>query len=153
MDKDRVLDQLRAAKAAHISWVQKAKLLIEGFEIDKSSIPVNSTECKFGQWFYSDAQKLNALRNNNLECMATVEELHFKLHDDYLKIYKLYYSMENQGFFAKLFGKKKKITEDTIRLGREYFSKMEGVSKELLAEINRLERRVITIPAEEIAEL
>ena len=153
MDKDQVLDQLRAAKAAHISWVQKAKLLIEGFDIDKSSIPVNSTECKFGQWFYSDAQKLNALRNNNLECMATVEELHFKLHDDYMKIYKLYYSMDNQGFFAKLFGKKRKITEDTTRLAKEYYSQMEGVSKKLLAEINRLERRIIAIPKEEIEEL
>ncbi len=153
MDKDQILGQLRAAKAAHISWVQKAKLLIEGFEIDKSAIPVNSTECKFGQWFYSDAQKLNGLRNNSLECMTTVEELHFKLHDVYMKIYKLYYSMDNRGFFAKLFGKKKKITEDTVRLGREYFSQMEGVSKELLAEINRLERRIIAIPQEEIEEL
>jgi len=153
MDKDQILEQLRAAKAAHINWVQKAKLLIEGFDIDKSAIPVNSTECKFGQWFYSDAQKLNGLRNNSLECMTTVEELHFKLHDVYMKIYKLYYSMDNQGFFAKLFGIKKKITDDTVRLGREYFTQMEEVSKELLAEINRLERRIIAIPQEEIEEL
>lgn len=153
MDKDQVLEQLRAAKAAHTSWVQKAKLLIEGIDIDKSSIPVNSTECKFGQWFYSEAQKLNALRNNNLECMTTVEELHFKLHDVYLKIFKLYYSVEKQGFFAKLFGKKKKITEETRELGREYFIQMEEVSKELLAEINRLERRVIAITKEEMEEL
>jgi len=153
MDKDQILEQLRAAKAAHINWVQKAKLLIEGFDIDKSAIPVNSTECKFGQWFYSDAQKLNGLRNNSLECMTTVEELHFKLHDVYMKIYKLYYSMDNQGFFAKLFGIKKKITDDTVRLGREYFTQMEEVSKELLSEINRLERRIIAIPQEEIEEL
>ena len=153
MEKDDVLSQLRAAKAAHISWVQRAKLLIEGFDIDKSSIPVNSTECKFGQWFYSEAQKLNALRNNSLECMTKVEELHFKLHDVYMKIYKLYYSLEQQGFFAKLFGKKKKITDDTIRLGKEYYMQMEEVSKELLSEINRLERRIIAIPQEEIAEL
>lgn len=153
MEKDGVLEQLRAAKAAHISWVQKAKLLIEGFEIDKSAIPVNSTECKFGQWFYSEAQKLNALRNNSVECMGAVEDLHFKLHDTYLKIYKLYYSNENQGFFSKLLGKKKKISEDTMRLGKEYFFQMEEVSKALLAEINRLERRIISIPREEMEEL
>ena len=153
MDKNEVLEQLRAAKAAHINWVQKAKLLIEGFDIDENSIPVNSTECKFGKWFYSDAQKLNALRNNTLECMSSIEDLHFKLHDIYMKIFKLYYSMEKQGFFARLFGKKKTITEDKVRLGREYFAQLQEVSKELLNEINRLERRIITIPEEEIKEI
>ncbi len=153
MDKNIALEQLRTAKAAHISWVQKAKLLIAGLEIDKNSIPVNSTECKFGQWFYSDAQKLNALRNNNFECMATIEELHFKLHDVYLKIFKLYYSVEKQGFLAKLFGKKQTTTEETKEQAEGYYAEMEAISKELIVEINRLERRVIAIPKEEIEEL
>jgi hypothetical protein len=153
MEKNEVLDQLRAAKAAHINWVQKAKMLIEGFDIDKSSIPVNSTECQFGKWFYSDAQKLNALRNNALECMGSIEDLHFRLHDIYMKIFKLYYSMEKKGFFAKLFGKKNELTEEKVRLGREYFAQMQDVSKQLLEEINRLERRIITIPEDEMKEL
>lgn len=153
MDKHQVLDQLRAAKAAHISWVQRAKLMIEGIDIDKDSIPMNSTECKFGKWFYSDAQKLNGLRNNSLECMGTVEELHFELHDVYLKIFKLYYSTEDRGFFSKFFGKKQKVSEETIEAGREHYVKLEAISKELLSEINRLERRIIAIPDEEITEL
>jgi len=153
MDKNQVLDQIRTAKAAHISWVQKAKLLIEGFEIDQNSIPINSTECRFGKWYYSDAQKLNSLRNNSLECMENVEKFHFELHDVYLNIFKLYYTTSEKGFFAKLFGKKKKIDDDTIKMGREYFSKLERISKNLLAEINRLERRIIAIPSEEIEEL
>ena len=153
MEKSQVLDHIRAAKSAHISWVQKAKLLIEGFDIDKNSIPVNSTECKFGKWFYSDAQRLNSLRNNSLECMTTIERLHFELHDIYMNIFKLYYMTSEKGFFAKLFGSKKKITDETIGKGREYFSKLEEVSQELLVEINRLERRIIAIPDEEIKEL
>ena len=153
MDKEIVLTQLRAAKAAHISWVQKAKFLIEGIDIDKNSIPVNSTECKFGKWFYSDAQKLNGLRNNSLECMETIEELHAKLHDAYLKIFKLYYTVESQGFFSKLFSNKKKLTDETIELGREYYIHLEDISKGLLAEIARLERRVIAIQDSEIEAL
>jgi hypothetical protein len=153
MEKEVVLTQLRAAKAAHISWVQKAKFLIEGIDIDKNSIPVNSTECKFGKWFYSDAQKLNALRNNSLECMETIEELHARLHDAYLKIFKLYYTVENQGFFSKLFSNKKKLTDETIELGREYYLHLEDISKELLAEIARLERRVIAIQDSEMEAL
>jgi hypothetical protein len=153
MEKDIVLQQLRAAKAAHINWVQKAKLLIEGIDIDKSAIPVNSTECRFGKWFYSEAQKLNGLRNNSLECMENIELYHASLHDVYLKIFKLYYLVENRGFFSKLFTGKKRLTEETIKLGREYFSELDNISKELLLEISRLERRVIAIGDEEIGRL
>ncbi len=153
MEKEAVLKQLRVAKAAHISWVQKAKHLIEGIEIDKSSIPINSTECKFGEWFYSDAQRLNGLRNNSLDCMENIELYHARLHDSYLKIFKLYYLVENKGFFSKLFTGKKKITKESEKLGREYFAELDYISKDLLAEISRLERRVIAIGDEEISKL
>ncbi len=153
MEKDIVLKELRVAKAAHISWVQRAKLLIEGIEIDKSSIPKNSTECNFGKWFYSEAQRLNGLRNNSLECMENIELYHAQLHDSYLKIFKLYYLVENRGFFAKLFTGKKKLTDKTREQGREYFIELDKISKELLSEISRLERRVIAISNEEIAKL
>ena len=153
MNKESILEQLRAAKAAHISWVQRAKLLIEGFEIDKNSIPVNSTECKFGKWYYGEAQRLNALRNNDLECMSSIEELHFRLHDIYMKIFKLYYQTDNRGFFSKLFGRKKRLSEETVALGRNYYTEMEDVSRQLVAEINRLERRIIAIPQEEIENI
>ena len=149
MKKNEVLEQLRAAKAAHINWVQRAKMLIAGFKIGEDSIPVNSTECKFGQWFYSDAQKLNALQNNPLECMSKIEQLHFQLHDIYMNIYKIYYDTEPSGFFSKLFGKKKKISDDSRKLASEYFNSMQEVSNELLQEINRMERRVVAIPEEE----
>jgi len=54
--------------------------------------------------------------------LETIEKLHFDLHDIYLNIYKIYYDMEPQGFFSKLFGKKRKITEDSVKLAKEYFT-------------------------------
>jgi len=80
MTKDETLQYLQDAKTAHMNWVQKAKLLIEGKEIAEESIPVNYTDCKFGKWFYSDAQKLNGLRNIPLDFMQKVEQLHIDLH-------------------------------------------------------------------------
>ncbi|UFH60502.1 CZB domain-containing protein [Sulfurovum mangrovi] len=153
MEKSEILDQLRAAKAAHINWVQRAKLLISGFQIDEGSIPVNSTQCQFGKWFYTDAQKLNAMQNNPMECMNTIEQLHFDLHDIYLNIYKIYYETESKGFFSKIFGKKKKITEDAKVLAKKYFQNMEEVSKKLVAEINRMERRIVAISEKEFVSL
>jgi len=153
MKKSDVLDQLRAAKAAHINWVQRAKMLISGFKIEEDSIPVNSTQCQFGKWFYTDAQKLNTLPNNPMECMQSIEQLHFELHDIYMNIYKIYYDIEPSGFFSKLFGKKKKITEDAKRLAAEYFHSMQEVSGKLVEEINRMERRVVAIQDQEFDEI
>jgi len=153
MEKNTILDQLRAAKAAHINWVQRAKMLISGFKMEEDAIPVNSTQCQFGKWFYSDAQKLNGLRNNPLNCFEKIEKLHFDLHDIYLNIYKIYYDMEPQGFFSKLFGKKRKITDDSVKLAKEYFSSMEEVSKQLVNEINLMERRIVALPEEDIEVL
>lgn len=153
MEKNTVLEQLRAAKAAHINWVQRAKMLISGFKMDENAIPVNSTQCQFGKWFYSDAQKLNGLRNNPMDCMSEIEQLHFDLHDIYLNIYKIYYDMEPQGFFSKLFGKKKKITDDSARLAKEYFNSMEEVSKKLVEQINLMERRIVALQDSEITDL
>ena len=153
MQKNEVLEQLRAAKAAHVNWVQRAKLLISGFQIDESSIPVNSTQCQFGKWFYSDAQKLNALQNNPMKCMNDIEQLHFDLHDIYLEIYKIYYETESKGFFSKIFGKKKKISEDAKVLAKQYFQSMEEVSKKLVEEINRMERRIVAISEKEFESL
>jgi hypothetical protein len=149
MDKNEVLEQLRAAKAAHINWVQRAKMLIAGFKVDESAIPVNSTQCQFGKWFYSDAQKLNAIQNNPMECMTSIEQLHFDLHDVYLNIYKIYYETESGGFFSKIFGKKKTISEDAKKLAKEYFDNMEKISKELVAEINKMESRIVATPDKE----
>lgn len=153
MDKDKVLGQLRAAKAAHISWVQRAKMLIEGVSIDEKSIPVNSTECQFGKWFYSDGQSLNTLRNNPIECMSEIEDLHFKLHDIYLHIFKIYYETDKKGFFAKLFGKQKKVTEEDRTNAKQYYDEMNAVSKELVGVLNLMERRIAVLSDAELQSL
>lgn len=153
MNKEHVLEHLRAAKSAHIKWVQKAKLLINGLDVKEDSIPVDSTECKFGQWFYSEGQILNALSNNPVECMVKIERLHFNLHDVYMNIFNIYFNKPKDGFFAKLFGKKKTLKDYEIEKAKQYYNNLELISKELLEEINRLERRLIAVPEERIQQL
>lgn len=153
MNKEHVLEHLRAAKSAHIKWVQKAKLLINGLDIKEDSIPVDSTECKFGQWFYSEGQILNALSNNPVECMVKIERLHFNLHDVYMNIFNIYFNKPKDGFFSKLFGKKNTLKDYEIEKAKQYYNNLELISKELLEEINRLERRLIAVPEERIQQL
>jgi hypothetical protein len=150
MNKEEILSQLRVAKAAHVSWVQRAKLLIEGFTINETSIPVNSTECQFGKWFYSDGQRLNDIRNNPIESMQEIESLHFKLHDVYLNIYKIYYDLEKKGFFSKVFGKKKKVSDEDKLLAKKYYDEMNAISQDLVKSLNLMERRINVVNDEEI---
>ena len=82
--------------------------------------------------------------------MSEIERLHFELHDIYMNIYKIYYDVKPQGFFSKLFGKKKKITDDSTKLAKEYFSSMEDVSKKLVNEINLMERRIVALPENDL---
>lgn len=153
MNKEHILEHLRSAKSAHIKWVQKAKLLINGIDIKEDSIPVDSTECKFGQWFYGDGQVLNALSNNPVECMTKIEQLHFNLHDVYMNIFNIYFNKPKGGFLSKLFGKRKTLDDHEVDKAKQYYANLEIISKELLDEINRLERRLIAVPDERIRQL
>jgi hypothetical protein len=154
MEKEEVVNHLRAAKAAHIKWVQKAKLLINGLHIEEGAIPIDSTECKFGKWFYSDGQMLNSLANNPAEAMSSIESLHFKLHDEYLQIFNVYFNKHKGGFFSKLFGlKRKPVSAIEAQIAKDHYDIMENISRELLDEINRLERRLIAVSEDKIRTL
>lgn len=146
MNKQETLEQLSAAKKAHIKWVNRAKSLVEGLPVEKDAIPVDSTECQFGQWFYGEGQQLNALPS--MECMGKIENLHFALHDNYMKIFKLYFGEPNRSFFSKIFNLKPKISDEDKATAREYYVKLEEVSKQLLDEIGRLERRLHAMSSE-----
>lgn len=153
MHKDEILDHLRQAKSAHIGWVQRAKFLIEGVSISENAIPVSQMDCRFGKWFYSDGQKLQYIRNNPVECMVEIEELHAELHNVYFNIYKIFYLQDKKGFFTKIFGKKDNVTQEERELAREYYKEISQLSKELLKQLTMMERRIIVLSEEELGNL
>jgi hypothetical protein len=143
MDKVNTLELLGTAKREHIKWVQRAKLLIEGLPIDENAIPLGCTDCAFGKWFYGESHKLNAL--GNMECLGDIEKAHFVLHDQYTKIFKIYFA-DDRSFLSKLFHSKKKITEQEREIAKEHFNKLQIASNEVLEVIGKLERRLYAIP-------
>lgn len=156
MKKEEVLSHLKFAKSAHIKWLEKAKLLINGLDLQDSVIPVSYTECTFGKWFYNDGQRLKSLSNNPLECMQKMEELHIDFHDKYLNIFNIYFAeTKKTGFFTKLLGlqKKREIDESEVVLAEGYYLNMETLSQGLVEEIDRLERRLTAVSYEKIEAL
>jgi|LGOV01.1.fsa_nt_gb mevalonate kinase len=146
MNKAETVEQLHNAKKAHVKWVQRAKALIEGLPIEKEAIPVDCTECKFGQWFYSDGQHLNAIPG--MDCLHEIEKLHFNLHDMYMKIFKVYFGDMNRSFFSKLFNMKKSISDSDKDIAKDYYDKLLEISHQLLEVIDRLERRLHAMSAD-----
>jgi hypothetical protein len=87
--------------------------------------------------------------------MSNIEDLHNKLHARYHEIFDLYYSSENKGgFLSKIFKPKQKVlTESEQKLVHEEYVSMEKIAEELLAEISRLERRLVAVSEEKINAL
>ena len=154
MERKDIVEHLRAAKAAHIKWVQKAKLLINGLDVQEGAIPVDATECKFGKWFYSEGQILHSLTNVSPEAIARIEDSHSKLHDEYLKIFNIYFNKSKGGLLCQIFGlKRRNVSDEEYKFGQDYYDILENISKDLLEEINILEKHLIEVSEEEIKSL
>ncbi len=143
MKKEETLAQLHNAKKAHITWVNRARSLIEGLPIEKEQVPVHNTDCQFGQWFYGEGQRLN--RIPSMECLKEIETLHTELHDVYMKIFRIYFSDEDRSLLSKLFGTRKKISTLNQEIAQDYYEKLRGISEKLIATIERLERRLLAL--------
>jgi len=76
-----------------------------------------------------------------------------QLHDEYLKIYTIYYSTDSRGFFAKLFKRKIKISNELQQLSKEHFEVMKAISEALIVEIDRMGRRITAVMEEEVLSL
>ncbi len=138
--KEETLIQLRNAKKAHIKWVHRARALTEGLPVEKDAIPMDSTECMFGQWFYGDGQALGVMPG--MDCFKEIERKHEELHDAYLKIFKIYFGEMNRSIFSKIFNLKKKVSHNEHEIALEYFANLKSISEELLGQIEKLERRI-----------
>ncbi|MCF6350601.1 MAG: CZB domain-containing protein [Flavobacteriaceae bacterium] len=85
--KKKLIDQLRAAKVAHKRQMAFIQILVNtgNFHDVKATYPINYTTCDFGKWLYSEGLMLASLKE-----YETIELVHQKIHDYYLKIYNLY---------------------------------------------------------------
>jgi hypothetical protein len=143
MNKEETLTHLRNAKKAHITWVHRAHALIEGLPVEKEQVPVSCTDCKFGQWFYGEGQRLAMMPS--MDCLKEIETLHFELHDMYMKIFKIYFSDEDRSFFSKFFGTRKKISQEQQDVAKTYYGELKTISEKLIITIERLERRLFAL--------
>jgi len=143
MEKEDVLRNIRAARRAHVVWVQRAKSLVNGLPVTKEQIPLEVTACEFGRWFYCDGQILLSIFTE--DAVKQVEEKHKALHDIYMKIFKIYFSTVNQSFFARLLKYKRVVSESEKFIAHEELINLEEVSSELISYLNIIEKKLNSI--------
>lgn len=147
MDKKNVVDTLRSAALAHKKWTANALALINGVPLDKAQVPVNSTECEFGKWYYSDGQDLR-----DLPGFREVEGLHDELHKTYMEIFVLLFGeVQNKtSFFGRLFGRSHKVTDANSEAAMNKYHTLENQSNMIIKQLVQLERVIMAMGDEQL---
>jgi len=140
MKKNEIVQKIRLARLAHVKWVQRAKSLVNGVPIKEEDIPLTSDACEFGKWFYSDGQILLAIFNER--SVKEIEDLHNQLHNEYMKIFSIYFDMSNIGFFARLLSKGKRVSEEEKKRAKSYLNLLEVTSNKLIKKLNIMETKI-----------
>lgn len=147
MRKDDLILTIRNAKAAHKRWVENARSLIEGLPLDKSQVPINSTDCQFGQWYYGEGQSFKPLPS-----YRDIETHHDGLHKTYREIFVLLFSEEDAkpSMLSRLFGTAQKSSKERQEAAKSKFNVLEQQSVTIAKKLDDLEAMIAGMSPEQI---
>ena len=141
MNKSEVLEKIRAAKRSHMTWVKRARSLIDGVPVDKEKVPVQPTDCIFGQWYYGGGRSLSKLPS-----FQAIEEPHNRLHETYSGIFKLLFGDNQPSFFAKVLRLKYRPKEKDLNEANELFKELQAWSDIIVGRLTKLEDQIKSMP-------
>lgn len=148
MTKKEIINQLRAAKTAHLQWRAYAQALISGLPVEQDQVPVVHTRCKFGQWYYGPGQNLSSLPS-----YEAIEVPHEILHQVYMKLFKVIFVEDDRSAFGKLFGAKGKLSKKRQEEADALMQNLLSVSRTLLEAIALLEQDIQGMAEDELTAL
>lgn len=143
LSKRDILKSIRGARRSHVKWVDHAKALVNGLKITKEQIPLEVTNCDFGQWFYGDKQMLLFIFRE--EAIEKLELKHKELHNTYMKIFKIYFSTSRLSLWDKILKRKKRISATQEHIAFKYLAELEAISGTLISYLNSIEKKVSSI--------
>ncbi|MDQ6963264.1 MAG: CZB domain-containing protein [Mariprofundaceae bacterium] len=131
-----------------IAGAQCPLCLIEGIELDKSQVPVNGTECAFGQWYYGDGQQLRKMPG-----FQELEAAHDALHTTYRQIFVLLFGKTEKtpSFFSRLFGTSANDSEENKEKALEKYKVLERQSSVIRNHLIQLENMIDVMGEEQLS--
>ena len=160
-NKALMLQNIYNAKRAHKEWVTKADKLVNGFDgfqgkkvdvnVDKSFIPLDSSECKFGKWFDTYAIELSKYDSIG-RFMNRIEEHHNALHETYSHIYSVFFVIpEKRSLLHKILTfNSKKVSKDEREKAKIHLDYLKRSSTELLEVLEVLEDKIKALDYNEL---
>ena len=141
MTKQQTLESIQTARKNHEVQMQKINALVSGKTIvDPTS--VSKRECAFGKWLYEDEKYLREILG--AQFYETIEQLHGKWHEQYYKIYEIFFTKPKAGLLSKVLklNKVSMLEQDKAKL---YYAELQQNTQELLNMMSVSERRVMAL--------
>lgn len=137
--RKHIVKEIRDAYVAHEKWVRRAKHLVENLPVDEKMIPIDSTECQFGQWLYGNGMKYKNIPQLS-GILHKIEEEHRNLHNVYLRIYKIYFIDTKRSWMMNLLTQSRKEVSSTKQQDAlHYYYQMVKISTQLLESLEIFE--------------
>ena len=134
LTRKEALDNLRRAKGAHIKWRAYAQALVSGVQVSDDKIPVEHTDCAFGQWYHG----LGKEQLGHLTSYEGIYTPHEMLHEIYKRIFSVMHEEDKGGLFTS----KTAREHEKMQLARQYMEELVGVSETLLTALDILEEEL-----------
>lgn len=148
MELSEIIQRIRSAKSAHIGWVNRARSLINGQPVDHEKIPVMSTDCTFGNWYYGDGKPLS-----QLDAFKAIEAPHTELHEIYSEIFDLLFEKTKPGFMDRISGGYKRKKAEKILTAQARFHDLQQASNVIINRLGTLERELRHLPKADLDRL
>jgi len=137
MKVDDIIPHIDDARLAHMRWVARAEALVEGLPLDKSQVPVLSTDCKFGQWYHGKGHALHFLTS-----YVGIDAPHRALHKTYQNIFKILYAEDDRSLLGKLFGSSKEYEKERYEEAAALIPRLRSESELVMKALDLLAREI-----------
>ncbi len=141
MTKQDFINELNAAKSAHVKWHAYAQALAMGVESGVEKLPQLYTDCDFGNWYYGAGHFLNFMPEFN-----AIEPVHEKLHKLYMQIYQEYLAPEKSGLFTS----SAKAKEKKAKAMNNMVAQLKEISNVMIDKLSIVQNKVNAMSEEEI---
>ena len=141
MTREQILESIQNARKYHEMQMEKIRGLVSGKKIEDPTA-VSKRECAFGKWIYEDEQYLRDILG--AQFYESIEMQHAKWHEQYYKIYQIFFTKPKKGLLAKVL-KQNKISQLELDKARLYYVELRQCTEELLKFITSSERRVMAL--------
>jgi len=137
MNKEQTIESIDNARKAHIAQMEKIEALLRGKKVENPTYP-EKTKCQFGKWLYDEDNHVKDILGSQF--YSNIEILHARWHEEYSRIFNIFFKEEKKSFLSKLLASSK-IDEMEMDKARLYHSELKVTTEELLKALGSSYRR------------